>query len=263
MTICVPDDTDWSCAPDGFTEGLAEGVQARAEALAWTTLQALSGYRLSVCPVTVRPCSRQCLTENRTWEVAPVAWGYTFRPGINIDGHWINGCGCMSNTECGCGVRREVRLVGPVGGIEEVNVGGAILSPSAYRVDNGDILVRVDGGEWPLRQNMQTGPTSPDYFSVTYYQGFAPDELSKQAAGLLAREYAKACMGGQCELPSRVTQIVRQGVTMTIPQGVFPDGTTGITIVDAWLYSVNPNGLRMAPTISSPDYKRNRMTTWG
>jgi hypothetical protein len=266
MAICVPTTTDWSCAPEGFLEELEDGVQDRAEALAWTTLQALSGYRMALCPITVRPCSKRCSEAARTYRVAPIAWGGgSFVPGINYNGAWVNSCGCGPRGDCSCGELQEAMLLGPVGAVTEVTVNGAVLDPSAYRVDNGNRLVRLDGGVWPTCQNMAASLEDIDAetFGVTYYLGLKPDSLADYAAGILAVEYAKACSGNKCALPSGVTQITRQGVSMEVQAGLFPNGYTGIRIVDTWLYSVNPHGLTMRPTISSPDYGTPRMTTFG
>lgn len=267
--VCLPV-TDWGCESPEWVAALDLQVKERSEALAWTTLQALSGYRLSLCPVTVRPCSRACADAARTWMVDPAVWGDghygatgSFSPNINAGGLWLNSCGCRSG-DCSCTFLSEARLVGPVGGIESVTINGAVLDPSAYRVDNGNLLVRVDGGVWPACQDMAASLSDPtaQTFGVSYYMGFAPDLVSKYAAGLLAVEYAKACMGKKCALPNGVTTITRQGVSMEIQAGLFPNGFTGIQAVDAWLYTVNPNALKQAPRVSSPDYNRPRVTTF-
>ena len=70
---------------------------------------------------------------------------------------------------------------------------------------------------------------------------------------MLACEFAKACTGGKCRLPSSVTSIARQGVTMTISSGMFLGGQTGIREVDAYVVSVNPNAQVMPPVVWSPD----------
>lgn len=267
--ICVPE-TDWGCVDEAWVAGLDPAVKARSEALAWTTLQALSGYRISLCPITVRPCSRGCIEAARTWSEAPAVYGSGFygssggfNPSVNSDGMWVNSCGCGPR-DCSCSVLSEARLVGPVGGVVSVTINGAVLSPSAYRVDNGNLLVRTDGGVWPACQDMASslGDTAKQTFGVTYYMGFAPDALSAYAAGVLAVEYAKACTGKKCALPSGVTTITRQGVSMEIQAGLFPNGFTGIQTVDAWLYTVNPSALKQPPRVSSPDYNRPRMTTY-
>ncbi len=264
MTLCVPE-TDWSCAEDAWVEELPPEVKARAEQLAWSTLQALTAYRLAICPITVRPCSQGCADAARNWEVAPItAAGYsaggTFSPGLNLNGAWVNSCGCRPGG-CSCTTLSIARLVGPVGGVASVTLDGATLDPSAYRVDNSNQLVRTDGATWPICQDMSLPLTEPNTFGVTYYMGVAPDGLAKFAAGLLAVQFAKACTNGKCSLPPNVVSIARQGVQIEVSAGLFPGGATGIHAVDAFLFSINPNGLKVPTRVSSPDFNRPRMTT--
>ena len=259
--ICHPD-VDWGCESEEWVDALDPTVKERSEAFAWLSLQSLSGYRLAICPVTVRPCSAGCIDLARTWQVAPVWGGGTFTPTINSSGMWVNSCGCRPN-DCSCTAIPQARLIGPVGGIVSVLLNGAVLDPSAYRVDNGVWLVRTDGEPWPSCQDMVADPNTPDSntFAVTYYMGFAPDPISSYAAGLLAVEYAKNCMGDTCRLPANITGITRQGVAMDVQAGLWPNGFTGIEEVDAWIFQVNPHNLKQPTTIASPDYRPGRMTT--
>ena len=57
--------------------------------------------------------------------------------------------------------------------------------------------------------------------------------------------------------------VTRQGVTLELQTGMFPNGSTGIREVDAWLAGINPYGLKQAPRISSPDYRPSRIPTTG
>lgn len=264
MTLCVPE-TDWGCADPDWVAALPPEVKLRSEQLAWSTLQALTGYRLSICPITVRPCSQACIDAARTYYAAPVtAYGYSlggsFSPGINTSGAWVNGCGCRPN-DCSCERLSIARLAGPVGRLVEVTLNGAILDPTAYRVDNGDQLVRLDGETWPVCQDMNLELTEDKTFGVTYYKGFAPDNLAAFSAGMLAVEYAKACTKGKCALPANVQSVTRQGVTIEVSAGLFPGGSTGIAAVDAYIYTLNPYGLRTPARVGSPDVRSPRMTT--
>lgn len=264
MTLCTAE-TDWGCADPAWVAELPPEVKARAEQLAWSTLQALTGYRLAVCPVMVRPCAQGCADAAQTWDVAPVsvngfAVGGTFSPGLNLDGRWVNSCGCRPNG-CSCTQLSVARLVGPVGRVHEVRLDGAVLDPSAYRVDNGFELVRTDGGVWPTCQDMTKPITEPNTFGVSYFMGIAPDAIASFAAGLLAVEYAKACTGKKCALPSNVTSITRQGVSIEVSAGLFPGNSSGIQAVDAFVFTLNPYGLKSAPRVSSPDFGRPRMRT--
>jgi hypothetical protein len=262
--ICYPESTDWSCAPAGFSAGLDADTRARVEALAWRSLQALLGYSLSICPVIVRPCAAR--VGLGVWREGSVSGMGTFAPYVAAGGEWRNGCGCTAASACECTSAWEVRLEGPIGRVVSVTVDGVPLPSDAYLVRDGDRLVRVDGDVWPLTQDLRADIDAENTFAVTYFRGSAPSALDDWAAGLLAYEFARACAGDrQCRLPSGVTNVVRQGVTMEIRQGLFADGTTGIRELDAYVESVNPHRLKAPPSIMSPDTlrRRPRMQTWG
>lgn len=152
-SICYPDSTDWSCVPPTTVDGLDEVTKERAEALAWSTLAGLTGHFFSTCPITVRPCRKGCLPAWGSWSPAPPYSGGSFQPHIASGGYWVNSCVCASDP-CSCGPIHEIVLPGPVGSIVEVLIDGAVLHPSAYRVDNGNRLVRQDGADWPACQDM-------------------------------------------------------------------------------------------------------------
>lgn len=259
IDVCYPDGADWSCAyDDAEIAALDPVVKARSEALAWSTLSALLGYRLSLCPSTIRPCIKGC--NKMTWTVAPVTSSGVFSPYIS-NGVWYNGCGCK--TECSCTELCEVIMPTTVGGIEEVWVDGAVLPTSAYRVDNGTRLVRTDGGCWPSCQDMSQDAHGPDAFSVLYYPYLAPNDMLRYAAGVLAVEFYHACAGKQCRLPSGVTNVARQGVVFEIQNGLFMNGFTGIREVDAILGIYNPHGIKSPARVLSPDSPKARFQTWG
>lgn len=351
---------DWGCADDEWLEALDPELQAKAEVLAWETLRSLTAYRLGNCPVTVRPCSKGCWARS-SYERAPVVgglsqdWGSGMIAPRVVDGQWLNTCGCTSVPECSCTTLPVVILPGPVGAVTEVTVDGVVLDPTAYRVDNGNELVRTDGGTWPACQDM-VGPTSTGYapvvltlpsaevtferdqqvvtatvhrtgvgsfppgtlapwgsvtptsanptgsfatvfpdrtllgevttggddyvliyetpdttppetdgtgtFTVTYVQGFAPDQMAAWAAGLLAVEFAKACRGEKCALPRGVQTLSRQGIGLTINQDMFAGGSTGITVVDAYVRLLNPHHVVQPARVYSPDRGEPRRTTW-
>lgn len=279
QTLCYPPGADWTCAytADELAEMRADpdtlAVMERAEAMAWMTLSALTGYQVGVCPITVRPCAAGCGAPG-TWMVAPVVGGgghfagvwpgvlSQFTPHVSASGAWVNSCGCRG-TDCGCSRLCEALIPGPVGAIVEVWLNGAPLDPTAYRVDNGTRLVRTDGECWPACQDLSQDRHGDDAFSVTYYQGAAPNPMTLWAAGVLATEFFKACSGRECRLPAGVTNITRQGISMEVQTGLFTNGFTGIPEVDAVIGLYNPNGLRAAPVVWSPDVRSPRMTTVG
>lgn len=268
-TSCVTDWDAWEIEPDPEAAPPVVGVpkyspadKARAIALAGQSMRMLTGYRVGGCPITVRPCRTGC--EPRTWRTYPMApySGSTPWQPVNLGGQWLNvGCGCGSGGGCACTKVCEVRLDGPVGAIDAVKVDGLTLDPSAYRLDPGGRLVRTDGDCWPLCQDMHAPDTEEGTWSVTYTAGALVDGLGAWAAGILAGEFVQLCSTGDCSrLPTNAKQIVRDGVTLTLGVGAFPDGQTGIREVDAYVQRWNPNRLRAAPVVWSPDQKRPRRT---
>jgi len=263
LSNCYPDTTDWGCSlsPEEVAE-LDPTMRARSELLAWNMLQRMTGYRLSLCPVTIRPCAARC--HPGAWLEASVnAFGTSFSPYM-LDGTWYNSCGCTRPSDCSCSSVSEIVLPNQeVSGPIVVKLNGAVLDPSAYRVDNGNRLVRQDGGTWPLCQDMSEPlPSTPNpsvnTLSVSYYPGIGPDEALTYAAGLLAIEWYKACIGQPCALPDGTTQVVRQGVVITIPERI---GMSGVRMVDEIVGMYNPNNLKTPSRVVSPDTLRGRIRT--
>lgn len=265
-TSCVGDWDDWETEPDPEADPPVIGVpryseadKARAIAYAGQSMRLLTGFRVGGCPITVRPAAERC--RERTWRTYPVMGSAPWTP-VSIGGHWINlACG-HGGGACGCLGAREVRLYGNPGrsSIVEVKVDGMVLDPTAYRLDPGALLVRLDGEPWPMCQDLAKADTEPGTWSVTYTPGVPVDGLGAAAAGRLAAEFVKACADGQCDLPVTVTQVVREGVTLTLGVGAFPGGRTGIREVDAYLERWNPHGLTTPSTVHSPDVRRPRRT---
>ena len=134
-----------------------------------------------------------------------------------VGGKWFNiACGACSSG-CSCSSVSEVVLPYPVASIEAVRVDGVVLDPSAYRVDDWRLLVRLDGGEWPRCNDLNLADTEEGTWSVTAQYGTEVPRLGQLAAGQLATQIAKACAGvSGCLLPSTtVRQVQRQGVTKT------------------------------------------------
>jgi len=224
-------------------------VVRRAEILAGQTLRMLTLNRVGGESITVMPCSRTC--------AAPYSFQYghsllPFHPILLESGAYAN-CYCAAG--CGCSRTNSVRLIGPVGRIDEVKVNDEVLPNTAYHVEDGNRLVRLDGKGWPAC----AGPK----FTVTYLQGHEVDELGEYVGGLLALEYLNAMTSSKkCRLPANVTSVSRQGISMELSTGMFPDGTTGIKEVDAYLMQWNPYGLRTRPEVYSPDLPRQHAVTW-
>lgn len=258
-TSCVDDWDAWEIPPSEGSEGVPRYTaeqKARAVALATQTLRMLTLWRVGGCPVTVRPATQGC--RDKTYRVFPVSGSgaVPWQP-VSMGGQWIN-IGCGHSSACSCLGAREVLLPSNAGEVLSVTIDGLTLDPTAYRLDAGARLVRLDGDTWPLCQDLTKPDTEEGTWAVTYRPGAPVDGLGAYVAGVLAGEYVRACAGGSCDLPTGVTQVVRNGVTLTIGAGAFPDGKTGIRTVDAYLERWNPNGHTIPPAVWSPDVARAR-----
>jgi len=257
---------DSSACPDWDTYPPEQ--QERSVLMAWETLRSLTGYRVGNCPVTVRPCREGC-GGWPTYATYPVQGSGNWAGAIGgmmptvIDGDWYNiGCGCGMNN-CSCVNVCEVVLTGEVASIDEVTQDGVVVDPTAYRVDNGNRLVRTDGECWPLCQDMTKPLTDSGTFGVTFTPGVPTNVWIEQAAAVLACEFAMAVSGAKgCRLPSNVTRVVRQGVTLDLTQAPFPGGLTGLREVDTLISRYNPYALKTPSVVYSPDINRGRVTTW-
>lgn len=271
--ICYPPDTDWSAAypkEEDYDKAREanDALFEMAEMYAWTTLAALTNYRLGTCPITVRPCALRAFGES-SLRTAVASGGYTAALGrINIGmfnpyitgGQWVNACGCRRS--CECTTAAEVHLPGPVARIVNVTVDGVILPSSAYKVISGTRLLRLDGEKWPLCQDLGE---NDDDFSVTYYRGSAPNAMVRFAAGVLANEFLLGFEhSDECRLPDNLTSLNRSGESYNFQPSDFPGGKTGILEVDRVIDIYNPHNLR-APVIvaSADDYAGTPVRTWG
>ena len=83
---------------------------------------------------------------------------------------------------------------------------------------------------WP---NMFPRPGTT-IITVEYTYGSEPAPDVQRAIDQLADQFARADMGGACQLPERVTSVVRDGVSWTLidPQDFLDKGRTGLYYVD-------------------------------
>jgi hypothetical protein len=243
-TDCVP---GW----DAFSAETKAEATGTAEMIVW----ALSGRQFGVCDRVVRPCGPP-RRGSLWWEINAATMGYGYMVPYRDGGQWLNAaCGCTGG--CSCTELGGIMLPGPIDEVTEVILDGVILGADEY-VLVGEKLVRTDGTLWPLCQNMALPDTEPGTWSVAYGQGLPVPFGGNLAAGKLAGELAKACEGQDCALPERVTEITREGVTMTLldPQEFLEEGRTGIALVDQWIAAVNPYKHRSPATVWSPDLQK-------
>lgn len=251
-SVC-PWPIDESCLPVEW-ESIDPEIQDRSIAFASATLHRLTGYRVGGCPVTVRPCRQSCTNT----AVLPSYWyaGGHFLPHVTAGGVWINSCGCT--TDCSCEQLCEVTLPPPVGEVQKVMVDGVEVTDYVLY---GNKVTWAGAGDcpWPVCQNLALPDTEAGTFSITYLNSWPVDGLGAYAAGILASEFAAACRGGKCRLPATVTTVSRAGITYDVTAGTFPNGTTGIREVDAFIGLWNPDALRQQTRVWSPDLHSPRV----
>lgn len=217
------------------------------------TMWAATGRRFGLCERTVRPCGRATSTRANGYYWAEGTWiPYIFQ------GAWRNCAGCNAGFGCcTCEPLCQVWLPAPVYSIPAtgISVSDEIVPVDAWRIDDGQWLVRTDGDCWPTCQNYNVD-TGVNTFYVTYFKGLPVPSVLLRAAGELACEWARSCSGADCRLPQRVTSISRQGVSVSLMDvsDMLKHGLTGITTVDQVIRSFNPYGLPSKMSIASPDW---------
>lgn len=216
-------------------------------------LYELSGRQFpGACQDYVRPCS---------------AGGGEYVARSSNGGAWRGVCSCSGGSVCGCHHPYEITLgVYPLTSIVEIEIDGETLASSLYRIDDYRWLVRqpdADGSNpgWPCCQRLDRPIGEDDTFQVTFTWGQSPPSAGVRAAAALACELALACSPEtleQCRLPRHVTDIVRQGVSMSIPSlsEFLTRGSTGLAEIDLFLAAYNPARLRRRAGIISPDMPR-------
>lgn len=240
--------------------GFSVATQAYADRVATRVVWAATGRQFGLCTVTVRPCWSPQLPAYQTYPVGSYGEGYwslmgTVGGGVQV----FPGALCACAGSCLC-EPPQIALPGPVASVTEVAINGVVLGAGAYRVDNGTYLVRQDGQAWPQTQDLSAIDGAANTWHVSYQQGQAvPDEL-QDAAGLYACEVGRALTGGSCQLPNRVRQVTRAGVTIDYvnTDDYLVNGRTGYDQVDMILHSFNPYGLTQRPRVVSPDMPRFR-----
>lgn len=151
-------------------------------------------------------------------------------------------------------------LDGPVITVDEVTVDGTVLDPSAYKLVADQLLLRIDGGIWPLGQSLLDAPTVAGTFTVKHTRGRELPKAGQMALGILCCELARAAGGDEkCRLPERVSSVSRQGIDVQFiePQDLTDNGKTGVPEVDEFIAAVNPYRLPTTSDVWSPDLPAN------
>ena len=180
----------------------------------------LSAYTIGVCEVEIRPLN-QC-PECRSW--------------------------------C-CGGADSIPLKGPFS-IPVWDVAGVRLGPDAYPVSSwrydrpSSTLYRVPPDVWPVRDEKWSNPGEGEAFVVDAEIGTPPDAWALDVAARLTKELYLSCTGVKCRLPTNVTNVTSQGITVRLRD---QEINTFIPELGAWVASVNPHNARLPGAVFSPD----------
>lgn len=219
-------------------------VNSAASRVLWE----LSGRRFSgTCDKTVRPLCDDC------------SCGYQILSRGHIVAYDYESYSRFCNT-CliACSPSRVLLSGDPVREIIEVKIDGVVLAPTEYRLDQWRYLTRMNGSVWPSTQRLDLEDTEVGTWSVRYTYGQNPPDLGQMAARELACELYKACAGDvECALPAGISRISRQGITIERNPfiawgrqgGIW---RTGLPMVDLFLNTYNPAGIKRRPVFMTP-----------
>ena len=245
---------DWPVAPCGAEcEAVLSSLnpQARLDVEAWASgyLWRATGRRYGVCETTYRPCAQRCTNGGPA----------------RIDGRWVNLTCARCSGPCGCGAPLSQIVLPDVEAVTSITIDGVHLDPAeTVAVYDRRRIVRIDGHEWPLCQDLSIAGDQDGAWQITVTQGAPIPAGAATVTAILACEFARACAGDDsCRLPQRVQTVTRQGVTVGFMDSF--DGLdalgTGIFEVDAWVGAARSTRWA-APSIRSLDTPPTPVQTW-
>lgn len=260
------------CEPwDLLCTDFPEGSEEFQEDAAWIATEVLwnrSKRQFGFCTVALRPCKKDCYPAwpwipQTGWTQAGGTWPWP-QPAL-VGGQWLN-ITCNSCVQaCSCTFLERIQLPYPVAEVLEVRVDGEVLAPEAYRVDNYKHLTRIDGGRWPACNDLNLDADQPGTWEVTARYGTEVPRLGQLAAGELATEIVKRCVGANgCRLPSTTVQrIDRQGVTKILfdADTAFRSGKIGLLYPDLFVSTFNPLNTGTASIFNIDGARTERLGT--
>jgi hypothetical protein len=180
----------------------------------------LSAYTVGTCDVEIRPLN-QC-RECRSWP---------------------------------CGGADALPLKGPfslpVWDVSRVRLGADEYSTTSWRYDrDSKTLYRVPPDRWPTKDEKWSNAGEGEAFVVDAVIGSPPDAWALDVAARLVKELYLSCTGAKCRLPSNVTTVTSQGITVRLRDD---EVNTFIPELGAWVHAVNPHGARLPGAVFSPD----------
>lgn len=245
----------WCCDLPAGSAAITGSMLTAATEVLW----GLSGQQFGLCEVTIRPCRRSCFGD---WPFMDRWWQFGIWPRPMLyQGAWYNiACGGCPNG-CSCTVVEEALLPSPVASITQVKLNGAVMVTGSYRVDDNRLLVRTDGGRWPICQDLAKNDDQANTWSVTVKVGQEVPVIGQRAVGELACELINGCLGKPCRLPLNLATVTRQGlqINMIDLAELLKARRIGLFWSDMFLTTVNPYGLAGKPVVydlDGPSFRR-------
>ena len=202
----------------------------KAVGTASSIMTRLSAYTVGICEAQIRPLNmcREC----RTWCCG------------GADSLYLNGPFSI-----------------PVREVTTVRLGATEYDPKTWHFDpEMQMLYRVPPEVWPKRDEKWSAPGQGEAFVVDALVGSRPDDWANDVLVRLVKELVLSCTGGKCRLPSNVTTVTGQGITVRLRDN---EVNTFIPELGAWTNSVNPHGARIPAAVFSPDIAPSRRGSHG
>lgn len=191
-----------------------------------------------------------------------------------LTGKQFNGTGQVTvrpRCECyDCEPRFLTMGVWPVTAVVGVREEGIETDPDDYHIDEWRYLVKNNGETFPRCHNWYAGTgTAEDnaddgwVFEVTVEYGIpAPPLITRATAAFACSLLDDVGDCEDCDLPSRLTAVSRQGVSFTVED--FADlmrvGSTGVYALDMAIKVFNPSHLQSPSWVWTPEIARGRRT---
>lgn len=201
-----------------------------ALATASSIMTRLSAYSVGTCETEIRPLNlcREC----RTW--------------------------CCGGTD---GIYIKSRFGLSVWDVTQVRLGPDEYPINTWRFDRDDsMLWRVPPEVWPTRDEKWSSAGEGEAFVLDAVIGVPPDAWALDVAGRLVKELYLSCTGSKCRLPSNVTSVTSQGLTVRLRDD---EVNTFIPELGAWVHAINPHGARLPGAVFSPDIPPDRLRSGG
>lgn len=227
MTLLSEVSCPWEVDPD--TCGLGDLDDAElletSVATASSIMTRLSAYTVGLCETEIRPLN-MC-PECRTW--------------------------CCGGADA---LYLKAPYMMPVWDVTRVRLGPDEYPANSWRFDRESrMLYRVPPEVWPKRDEKWSNAGEGEAFVVDAQIGTPPDAWALDVVARLAKELYLSCKGSKCRLPSNVTTVTSQGITVRLRDD---EVNTFIPELGAWVHAVNPYGARLPGAVSSPDLAASR-----